>query len=153
MTIPAPESSIVPMPSKKNIVTRWLKCRLLLGNGSITTQAFTRQWLTYKSRNNRGAVEGSVFYYKYFQWTWPIETSDIPSSRSYVHFPLHRWLQRIWWGLKPCVTFCNMLDFYGEKVLAPIQLLRWRIISRQLSGAANSTYRQVLVTKTQSLDW
>jgi len=49
----------------------------------------------------------------------PTETRNIPSSNCHIHFLLHRSFQRICLNLRPCVTFHNKPDFYGEKLLAP----------------------------------
>jgi len=48
-----------------------------------------------------------------------LPNSDIPCSKSHIHFPFHRSLQRIHLSLRPCLTFCKMLLFYGEKLLVP----------------------------------
>jgi len=65
-----------------------------------------------------------------FQWTYTIETPNIPCSKSHVHihFPLSRSLQRIQPIPWPCVIFHNMLTLYSEELLAPIQLPSWRTI-------------------------
>jgi len=46
-----------------------------------------------------------------FQWTCPIETPNIPSSKSHIHFPLPRSFQRIRPIPRPCVIFRNKMAF------------------------------------------
>jgi hypothetical protein len=40
-----------------------------------------------------------------YLWTWPTETSDIPSSKSHIHFLLPGFFQRTYPGLRHYVTF------------------------------------------------
>jgi hypothetical protein len=54
-----------------------------------------------------------------FQWTWPIQTPNIPLSKSHIHFPSARSFQRIRPSPSSCVTFRNKLFFYSEEVLVP----------------------------------
>jgi len=58
------------------------------------------------------------FYCDSLQWPWAAETPDIPVSKSHVHFPLFLSFQRIYPSPRPCVTFCNMLMFYDDELLA-----------------------------------
>ena len=53
-------------------------------------------------------------------WTCPIQTSNIPSAKSHVLFPLLRSYQSISPGLRLTVQmFCNNIQFYSEQLLAP----------------------------------
>jgi hypothetical protein len=54
-----------------------------------------------------------------FQWTYPVESPNIPYSKSHIPFPLPRSFQRIHPIPRSCVTFCNQLVVYGEELLAP----------------------------------
>jgi hypothetical protein len=52
--------------------------------------------------------------------TCPIQTSNIPSTKSHTHFlSLRVFIQRIHPGAKFLLIFCNKLIFYGEELLAP----------------------------------
>jgi hypothetical protein len=55
------------------------------------------------------------------QWTYPIETPNIPCFNSHIHFPLPRSFHIICPILRPCVTYHNKLAFYNEVLLAPCQ--------------------------------
>jgi hypothetical protein len=55
----------------------------------------------------------------FLQWAWPkVEASVIACSKSHVRFPLLGSFQRCR-NPRPCVTFRNMLYFYGDESLAP----------------------------------
>ena len=49
----------------------------------------------------------------------PVWATLIPSSKPHVRFPLLRSFQRIRPSPRPCVTICNLLVFYREKLFAP----------------------------------
>jgi hypothetical protein len=78
---------------------------------------------------------------KYFP-QYPISNlCSSPNIRD--HFLLHRSFQRIHPIPRACVTFHNMLDLYGEELLAPVQRPVWRTIPSQLSATAYSIYSQL----------
>jgi hypothetical protein len=61
-----------------------------------------------------------IFFHHCPEWTCPIRTSNIPSTKFLIHFlPLGSFIQKIRSGRGLLVIFCNKLIFYGEDLLVP----------------------------------
>jgi hypothetical protein len=62
----------------------------------------------------------SYFSSHYPEQTCPKHTSNIPSTKSHIHFlPLRSFIQGICPGPRLPMNFHNKLFFYGEELLAP----------------------------------
>jgi hypothetical protein len=60
------------------------------------------------------------FFHYCPKWPCPIHTSNIPGTKSHVHFlSVGSFIQGTHPGPRLLVVFCNKLIFYGEELLAP----------------------------------